>query len=302
MRPWQGTSQVAGFSDYSAQNWLRYITGAVPVPSLPSVFLALFTTPPTGDSGVGAAEPSGNGYARLQIAGTLVTSDVTAPGNNVLNFGSAVPSWIKQGMTVRDVSSPAVLPLTLVQVVGSSTVTLQGNAIGAGVGAGDTISFSAFGEPTASVGVEPFTTPAQVVTSLTVTFPTPSGSWGTISAWGCYDALSGGNLLDWDWLGAFTWQPFTCVAGSPGTLTSAAHGLSNGDKIAVSTKYGGNLPTTSGSWAGVLTVANATADTFTAGVNTTGTGDGAFRKISQISPFTNLVVSVLSGQLTLTTA
>ena len=28
-----------------------------------------------------------------------------------------------------------------------------------------------------------------------ITFPAPSANWGTIAAWGIYDAVSGGNLL-----------------------------------------------------------------------------------------------------------
>lgn len=36
-----------------------------------------------------------------------------------------------------------------------------------------------------------------------ITFPTPSGSWGTITHFGLFDASSGGNLL---WWGALTSQ------------------------------------------------------------------------------------------------
>jgi hypothetical protein len=31
----------------------------------------------------------------------------------------------------------------------------------------------------------------------TFTFPTPTGSWGTVTAYGIYDASSAGNLLAW---------------------------------------------------------------------------------------------------------
>jgi hypothetical protein len=66
-------------------------------------------------------------------------------------------------------------------------------------------------------------------------------------------------------------------------LTSTAHGYANSDPVVVTAKDGGTLPTTGGSWSGVLTVAGVTTDTFTAGVNTTGTGDGLVRKIVQQS-------------------
>lgn len=38
------------------------------------------------------------------------------------------------------------------------------------------------------------------VNSALLTFTTPTGSWGTISHWGLFDAVSGGNLL---YYGAF---------------------------------------------------------------------------------------------------
>lgn len=33
-----------------------------------------------------------------------------------------------------------------------------------------------------------------------ITFPTPTGSWGTVEAFGILDASTGGNLLMWDTL------------------------------------------------------------------------------------------------------
>lgn len=38
--------------------------------------------------------------------------------------------------------------------------------------------------------------------SADVTFPTPSGSWGTVTHFGVFDASSGGNLLYWGALSA----------------------------------------------------------------------------------------------------
>lgn len=42
------------------------------------------------------------------------------------------------------------------------------------------------------------TSPHQISNSGVVTFPTPTGSWGTIIGVGIYDASSGGNLLYWN--------------------------------------------------------------------------------------------------------
>ena len=121
--------------------------------------------------------------------------------------------------------------------------------------------------------------PCTVSNANALTFPVPSADWGTIVAFGVFDASTSGNLLWWDYLGAYSWLPFTCTSATPGVLTSPAHGYSNGDSVVVTAEYGGTLPTTGGSWSGLLTVANSATDTFTAGVNTTGTGDGLVRKV-----------------------
>lgn len=39
--------------------------------------------------------------------------------------------------------------------------------------------------------------PAQISNGSTITFATPSASWGTVLAIGIYDALTAGNLLYW---------------------------------------------------------------------------------------------------------
>lgn len=48
------------------------------------------------------------------------------------------------------------------------------------------------------------TSPHQISNSGVVTFPTPTGSWGTIIGIGIYDASSSGNLLYWN---SITSQP-----------------------------------------------------------------------------------------------
>ena len=45
--------------------------------------------------------------------------------------------------------------------------------------------------------------------SATISFPQATASWGTVVAWGFFDAATGGNLLTWDWLGNDPWFPFT---------------------------------------------------------------------------------------------
>lgn len=295
---------MSGQSDYAEQAYLNWIAGAQAMPALASRFMALFTTAPTADSGAGAVEPSTNGYARQQIAGAVTTNATTASGNNTLHFAS-VPAWIVAGMSIYNLTTPASIPAnTTVVSTTPTTVVMSNNAAGAGVGGTDSIAFTAFAPSTASSGSEPSTAPGSIKNSgATITFAQATGTgWGTINSYGIFDALSSGNLIEWDWLGNFNWNPFTCTLASPGVLTSPAHGYSNGDSVVVTTKYGGTLPTTAGSWAGLLTVAGVTTDTFTAGVNTTSTGDGQVRKVVTQSVPGNVTPTFSTNQLSISGA
>lgn len=291
---------MPGMSDFTEQNLMNYLAGSLAMPALPPIWLSLWTVVPS-DAGTGGTEVTGGGYARVQIAGSLVTNATTASGNNTLHFAS-VPAWIVAGMQIRDATTPASLTGLTVLSTTANTVVMSGNAGGAGVGASDTITFSAFNPATASVGAEPATTPGGLVSNAAVTFPQATLSWGTVLFFGLHDAVTAGNFLGGDYLGNFKWLPFSCSNASPGVLTSPAHGFSNGDPVVVSAKYGGTLPATAGSWAGALTVAGVTTDTFTAGVNTTGTGDGLVRKIVQQPIAANVTASFAAGQLVLTGA
>ena len=123
-----------------------------------------------------------------------------------------------------------------------------------------------------------------------------------VIAFGLYDALTAGNLLAWDYLGAGAWAPFCGSSALPCVLTVPAHGFSNGDKVVVNAEFGGALPATGGSWAGLLTVAGVTTDTFTAGVNSTATGSGLARRVVAQAIVANLQLSFAAGALVLVTA
>lgn len=120
--------------------------------------------------------------------------------------------------------------------------------------------------------------PVSTSNSGNITFPAATADWGTVTAFGGFDAASAGNLLWWDYMGAYSWLPFTGTLASPCVLTAPGHGYSNGDTVVVSAEYGGVLPT--GTWTGLLTVANVTTNTFTAGVNASAVGNGMVRKVS----------------------
>lgn len=218
---------MTGLTDYSADNVLNYIVGKTATPTLPTTYLALFTTVGT-DAGTGFTEVSGNNYSRVATAGDWNAASGSAP----------------------------------------STIT----------------------------------------NGSTLTFPTPSGSWGTIIAWGIYDASSGGNLLAWDYLGNFSWLPAFVTLASPGVLDVKGNGYSNADTVVFSTEYGGTAPSFSQSnFTGLLTVANAATDSFTVtnsatAVNTSSTGSGMVRKVASQAVAINVVVSFAASALILSAA
>jgi len=143
---------------------------------------------------------------------------------------------------VRRVSARgSVIPVgTTVLSVTGTTVMLSANVTGAGVANGDTVGFTVFSAAAGS-------SPSSVANNAPITFPTATASWGTVIAIGLYDAPTGGNLLLWDYLGSYPWQPATFSSASPGVLTAKAHGFAAADPIVFSTEYGGMAPTFSAS-------------------------------------------------------
>lgn len=291
---------MTGMTNYSADNWLNYISGLTAMPALPAAYMALFTAVGT-DAGTGFTEVSGGAYARVQIAGNATTNGTTASGNAVLHFATT-PSWIVAGMTVYDATTSSVIPTgTTVLSTTGTTVTLSANATGGGVGGTDVINFSTF--PAGSG-----TGPSSVVNGSVIGFPQATANWGTVIAFGVYDASSSGNLQFWDYLGNFSWLPATVSSASPGVLTAKAHGYSVTDPVVFSTEYGGIAPSFSQSnFTGVLAVAHAATDTFdvtnsATAVNTSSTGSGMVRKITQQPIAQNVTASFAGSTLTLTAA
>lgn len=291
---------MPGASDYAAKATMDWETGVAAMPAVTTRAVGLFTAMPN-DSGTGGTEVSGGSYARVQCSGFVTTSASTASGA-VLTF-SSVPAWVTAGMTVRDnTSTGAIAGGVTVLSVTTTTVTLS-SSVSSTVGSGDSIFFTAWPASSASSGAEPNTAAATVTNGATLNFPTPTGTWGVAVGFGLFDALTGGNLIRFDFLGAFDWKPFSGSNASPGVLTSPAHGFLNGDSVAVTAKYDSSgLPATSGSWGGILTVAGVTTDTFTAGVNTTATGSGLVRKVGSQTIGVGATVGYSPSTLTFLTA
>jgi hypothetical protein len=296
---------MTGLTNYSADNLGAYITGQTAMPALPSVFMALFTAVGT-DAGTGFTEVSGGAYARVQIGGTVTTNGTTANGNPTLHF-AATPAWVVAGMTITDNTTPSAIPAgTTVLSTTGTTVTMSANAAGAGVGGTDSISFSAFGNPPTG------TAPATDSNTAVITFAQATLSWGTVIAWGLYDASSSGNLLLWDFMGNFSWLPFE-IPNASGTVTAKAHGFASNDPVVFTAEYGGTLPSLSTGTMTSYTISFAgsiATDTFvpntTSGPSTpfvsTSSGSGMVRKITQQPIAQNVTASFAAATFTITLA
>lgn len=293
---------MTGLTNYTGFNELNYITGQIVQPTLPDVYLALFVSPVGTDAGTGFTEvsTSGTAYARVQVAGQLAASSAAT---TVITFG-AVPAWVLPGMSVNDVTTPGNVPAnTTVVSVTATTVTCNNTVSGVGT---NVIRFSAF-LPASGTG------PATTTNGSIVSFATATGAgFGTVLAWGLYDAVTAGNLLQWDFLGAFNWLPFENPTGG-NTLTVKAHGYVATDPVVLTAEYGGTLPTTS---AGTLTSytvnfngAPPNADSITllqtsggTAITLSSSGSGMIRKIVQQSIPAGVTASFAASTLTLTLA
>ena len=164
----------------------------------------------------------------------------------------------------------------------------------------------------ASTSTDPTTISNSGTTNAAINFPTATANWGTVVAFGIYDAASAGNLLAWDWLGNYQWEPCTISSASPGVFTAHAHGFAASDPIVFTNVFGGTAPSLAGGSGAigsnnVSLVVSPTTDTFTAttagtAINTTATGNGMVRKIVQQSVPSGVQPSFASGQLVLQAA
>jgi hypothetical protein len=149
------------------------------------------------------------------------------------------------------------------------------------------------------------TGPSTISNANAISFPTATASWGTVIAWGLYDALTSGNLLAWDYLGNFNWNPITVSSASPGVITEPGHGYTVGDTVIFSVEYGGAAPTFSQSnFTGQLVLAHSATDTFdvtnaATAVNTSSSGSGEIRKITPQAIASGVLPSFGAGALTL---
>lgn len=88
---------MTGMTDYTADHLLEWVTGKTAFPTLPTVYVALFTAVGT-DAGTGFTEVSGGSYARAATAGSdWAAASGTAPSGitntNAVVFPTATVGW-----------------------------------------------------------------------------------------------------------------------------------------------------------------------------------------------------------------
>jgi len=241
------------------------------------------------DSGSGFTEVTGGSYARVQIAGQLTISATQGALGTTLTFAS-VPSWVVPGMVVVNRTRADIPTNTTVVSTTSTTVVLSASTVTTVATSGDVIQFSIFHPPATGE-------PSSITSSAPVTFPQATAGWGTVIAWGIFDAASAGTQWFWDYLGNYDWLPVYITNANPAVWTVKAHGYFQGDSFIYSNELinGQGLPTfsagnfvVSGIVGGVsptLTVNTVLGtDTFSAlnsatGIATTSSGTGMVRKI-----------------------
>lgn len=276
---------MAGLSDFLSGQQLNHAAGVIPlITASSSRFLALFSTAPTSDAGTGGTELSGSGYARVQIAGALALSASFTTASTTLTLGSTAPAWLlalgTNGSGVNAYDMTNGFQIGTVSSITTTTVTLTSTAAHASSGSTDSIQFSAFPQASASTGTEPSVVPSQLTNGAVISYAQSTAAWTAANSFGVYDASSAGNLYYFDYTGSGKWSEFTCTSASPGVLTVTDQTFTNGNSAVVSNKVGGTLPTTAGSWSGLLTVAGVSGSTFNLAVNTTSTGNGMVRPVT----------------------
>jgi hypothetical protein len=141
--------------------------------------------------------------------------------------------------------------------------------------------------------------------AVSQSFVTPTAPWGTVVAFGIFDAVSSGNLLYWGWLGSDAGRVFTGLAASE-ILTAPGHTLVNDDQVRVLTIPGATLPTglSEGTTYFVIGVSGNTfqlsATQGGAAINITVDGAGLVAKIEAKPITTGDTVTFAGGALVIT--
>lgn len=136
-------------------------------------------------------------------------------------------------------------------------------------------------------------------------FVQATADWGTVVAFGLFDAASSGNLLYWGWLGSDSGKVFTATAADE-ILRAPGHTLVNNDQVRVMAIPGATLPTglSEGTTYFVVNVSGITlqlsATQGGAAINITADGAGLIAKIAPKPVLSGDTASFAAGSLIIT--
>jgi hypothetical protein len=137
----------------------------------------------------------------------------------------------------------------------------------------------------ASINAASSAIPSVISNSANLSLGPATVAWSGIVAWGLFDAVTSGNLLYWDFLGASPWFPCTITSASPGVVTAigitagSTPTLINGASVVFTAEYGGALPAILTQYT-AYTVAGLASDTFNVAQNTAATSACNVRQIT----------------------
>ena len=187
-------------------------------------------------------------------------------GNTTYTATEFLEAITNQG-TFTEVTTPFIGLLT--------AVTNDAGTVTEAAYTGYTRVVAAFGVPTGSQ-------PVTVSNSGTLTFGTCTNAGTSVIeteiAFGLYDASTSGDLITWDYLGSSNWLPFDCSLASPGVFTCDGATFTNGQQIALTSRFGGTLPTGLAQYT-IYTIAGVSGNTFNVSTNTSSIGDGMLKVV-----------------------
>jgi hypothetical protein len=117
-----------------------------------------------------------------------------------------------------------------------------------------------------------------------INFAQATADWGTVVAFGLFDAATSGNLLYWGWLGTDDGDLFTATVAD--VLTAPGHALANDNQVRILVVPDGTLPTglTEGTTYFVISLSGDTFSLSTTqgggAVNITAAGSGLVAKLT----------------------
>lgn len=176
---------MGSFGDYLEDEIIDHVlkVGSFGVPS--DIYVALSTADPT-DDGSGLAEPSGNGYARVQSNSWDAAVERGSQNTNLIQFPTATGAWgtITHWTLMDAVSGGNMLIYGSFAVsravANGQTFTIAAGEIDVSFNSGGASTYLAHAVLDHVLKTTPYTQPTNIYVALTTTIPTDSMSGSSI--------------------------------------------------------------------------------------------------------------------------